>query len=571
MQISDLSKRKQKIIKAWCMYDWANSAFATSGVAAIFPIYFVAVFQDAFGDEASFLGMTFTPTSTWSFGIAISTALVAFASPILGVLADRIPIKKTLLLIYTFIGSLFTILVFFGVYTNFNWAWVMGSFFMGNIGFAGAIVIYNSFLPNIAPDELQDDVSGIGFAYGYVGGGLLLLMHAVLIFIFQDTSSEDLITRLSISSIGLWWFGWSIWTLRVIPEPKIEKPIVNLRISQVLNLSVQELSKTAKNIKKFKSMMLYLGSYLLFNDGIQTILAIAGAYAADTLGLPLMFAVVTILLVQFTAAIGSLMFNKLSRIINTKNALLLSLIIWTVIVIFAISITPLKPNKISEFDYNISYSSGQYIVDNVPSFDSDNKSVNWNKLILENKIYTKSINIGDSLTLIEANNLLTFVSNNKNSEYSIIITGGQLDNMQSVGDKHPSSLGKGSIDWWPNFMRENVWYPLGLSVEYQWLLLGTAVGLVMGGSQALARSLFSKITPKHRTAEFFSFFGFAGKASSVIGPMIFVAVSSAMDARVAIMAVCLLIIVGTISLKLVNVEDGIKAAKNDEDLYIKSL
>ena len=280
---------------------------------------------------------------------------------------------------------------------------------------------------------------------------------------------------------------------------------------------------------------------------------------------------ITILLVQFTAAIGSLVFNKLSRIMNTKNALLLSLVIWTVIVIFAISITPLKPNKTSEFDYNISYSSGQYIVDTIPEFDSDNKSDNWNNLIVENKIYIKSINISDSLTKPQATNLLNFISNNKNSEYSIIITGGELDSMQSVGVKHPSSLGEGSIDWWPTFMRENVWYPLGLSVEYQWLLLGTGVGLVMGGSQALARSLFSKITPKHRTAEFFSFFGFAGKASSVIGPMIFVAVSAALDARVAIMAVCLLIIVGTISLKLVNVEEGIKAAKNDEDLYIKSL
>ena len=100
---------------------------------------------------------------------------------------------------------------------------------------------------------------------------------------------------------------------------------------------------------------------------------------------------------------------------------------------------------------------------------------------------------------------------------------------------------------------------------------GSSVGLVMGGSQALARSLFSKITPKHRTAEFFSFFGFAGKASSVIGPMIFVAVSAAMDARVAIMAVCLLIVVGMLSLRFVNVEEGISAAKDDEDLFFKSL
>ena len=212
------------------MYDWANSAFATSGTAAILPIYFVYLFEEAMGDGGAgvFLGVTFTGSSVWSIGVAISTAIVALTSPILGVIADRAPIKKTLLWVYTATGCAFTCLAFLSAYTAEPWLWLFGTFMLANVGFAGGLVFYNTFLPHIAPDHLLDDVSSRGFAYGYVGGGLMLAIHLAIITLAQDTEYSDLATRASLASIGVWWFGWALWTLRVVPEPPIHTRVHGL-------------------------------------------------------------------------------------------------------------------------------------------------------------------------------------------------------------------------------------------------------------------------------------------------------------------------------------------------------
>ena len=171
IRFKDLPARQRSIIRAWCMYDWANSAFATSGVAAVFPVYFVLLFKEALGEGTVFLGVTFTASSMWSLGVAISTATVAVSSPLLGVISDRVPIKKALLWTYTAAGSFFTVMAFFSAYTGQPWAWLFGMFTLANVGFAGSLVFYNAFLPHIGPRHLLDDISSRGFAYGYAGGG----------------------------------------------------------------------------------------------------------------------------------------------------------------------------------------------------------------------------------------------------------------------------------------------------------------------------------------------------------------------------------------------------------------
>ena len=316
--LSSLSVQQRKVIRAWCVYDWANSAYATSGIAAIFPVYFVFLFQESLGDSASFLGMSFTGSSMWSLGIVVSTALVALSSPLLGVIADRVPIKKALLWVYTVVGALFTVLMFFSAYTAQPWAWMLGMLVLANIGFAGCLVFYNSFLPHIAPRELLDDVSSRGFAYGYVGGGLLLLVHLVLILLTRDTAVADLATRLSIASVGLWWFGWALWTLRVVPEPRLQRVVGGLTPLRALSLGFVELGRTLREIRRFKVLATYILAYLLFNDGIQTVLVIAGAFAADTIGIPLAFNMATILIIQFVAAGGAMAFARLAERISTK-------------------------------------------------------------------------------------------------------------------------------------------------------------------------------------------------------------------------------------------------------------
>ena len=558
--ISELTSKQRRVIRAWCMYDWANSAFATSGTVTIFPFYFVFMFNDALGESASFFGITFTGSSMWSLGVAVSTAIVAVTSPVLGVIADRVPIKKALLWAYTIAGSLFTALAFFSAYTSSPWAWLFGTFILANIGFAGGLVFYNAFLPHIAPRNLLDDVSSRGFAYGYFGGGLLLLVHLVLIMFTQDTEIADLVTRLSMASIGFWWFGWALWTLTVIPEPPIYNGHQGMNIRNAVAVALSELAKTFGELKRFRVVLAYLGAYLLFNDGLQTVMSIAGAFAADTLGIPLVFNMATILIIQFVAVPGALAFGKLAGWLTTKVALTLALVGWCLIVLFGVAISPLIPTDHTDFDYQLSYESrsGNYIIESAPDLDDSHTDALWSEEVGE---YIE----GEVVSSQRARTLSDSVRVSDNSAYSISVRGGPMDGQKQVGALHPSTLGAGPLDWWPAFVRDVMWEPLSFDAGYQWLLLGVFTGMVIGGSQALARSLFAQITPETRSGEFFSFFGFMSRASAVFGPMMYVVVTSVFDTRVAITSILVIIIAGTVALRWVDVNAGARAAEEEDN------
>ena len=559
-KIKDLPKKQRGIIRAWCMYDWANSAFATSGVAAIFPVYFVFMFKDALGEDAVFLGITFTGSSMWTLGVALSTSIVALSSPVLGVIADRVAIKKTLLWIYTIAGSVFTILAFFSAYTAQPWAWMFGMFTLANVGFAGGLVFYNAILPHLAPRELLDDVSSRGFALGYAGGGLLLLIHLVLILATQNTDLADLVTRISIASIGVWWFGWAIWTLKVVPEPPILNPVHGMKVGSAISLGFRELGKTFRELTRFRVVLVYLGAYLLFNDGLQTVLAIAGAFAADTIGIPLAFNMMTILIVQFVAACGAMAFGWLAGRTTTKAALTVSLLGWILVVMFGVAVAPLPPSEHGDFDFQLDYDrgSGAYVMSVAPDLPDSGFELegrggeSW--VLSEGIILTRRA----VLYLPDA------IRDSEDVKYSLSISGGDFDGESAVGPAHPSVLGGGPIDWWPDLVRKLIWKPLGLDAGYQWLMLGACLGLVIGGSQALARSLFAHITPSTRSGEFFSFFGFMSRASSVFGPLLYIAATSVFDTRVAVTSILLIIVAGTIVLRWVNVAEGERVAASED-------
>jgi UMF1 family MFS transporter len=567
-KLSDLPTSDRKIIRAWCMYDWANSAFATSGIVAIFPVYFVFLFKDALGDEAILWGFTFTGSSVWSLAAASSTAIVAITTPILGIIADRIAAKKILLWTYTIVGASCTILTFFSAYTPFAWIWLLITFGIGNIGFAGSLVFYNSFLPHIAPRNLSDEVSSRGFAYGYVGGGLLLLIHLILNLLLSESPYVDLITRFSLASIGVWWFGWALWTFKVLPEP----PTINrypqtlkLTAAQITKFGFTEIANTLRDITRFREILIYLVAYLLFNDGLQTVMGLAGAFAADTLHIPLAFNMATILIIQFVAAGGAMLFSVLARHTTTKNALYVSLIGWVFIVLFGIALVPLSPADTQNYDYRLEYveARGNYFVTSAPDLTDSRTDQAWSAK-------TDNIEKGSILSKKDSARLLTTLEYEQESRYSGVAINGPIGGRQSIGISHPSLLGEGPIDWWPSLIRSKVWAPLSLGIGYQWLLLGLFVGMVMGGSQALARSLFTKISPETRSGEFFSFFGFMSRASSVFGPLLYVFVTGVLDTRSAILSILVIIIAGTLVLRWVNVESGIKTAIA-EDIRVRKL
>ena len=568
-KLKDLSAPQRRVIRAWCMYDWANSGYATAGGAAILPVYFVFLFKDTLGESVSFLGLTFTGSSTWSLAIAVSTAFVAITSPALGVIADRVAIKKVLLWIYTIVGSVATCLMFFSAYTGQPWLWFLAMFMLANVGFAGCLVFYNTFLPHIAPRELLDDVSSRGFAYGYVGGGLLLAIHLALILVTQDTEWADLVTRLAIMSIGFWWFGWALWTFKLVPEPHIPNEMHGLRPGRAVRLAFRELWHTFHEMRGFRVILIYLVAYLLFNDGIQTVLSVAGAYGADTIGIPLVFNMATILIIQFVAAFGAMGFSWLASRITTKGALMVTLVGWSVAVLFGVGVAPLEPARHGDFDYQLEYQAemGVYVVGSAPEGEDSVAGRAWREELASAGVITgkaAALEIGDTLSEAQAKALLERVGASDNAPYSISVQGGDLENEKATGRLHRSNLGDGPIDWWPATVRRLVWEPLGLDAPYQWLLLGVGVGLVMGGSQALARSLFAQIVPHTRSGEFFSFFGFMGRVSTVFGPLLYVVVTGLLDTRVAVFSIMALIVVGGVLLHWVDVRSGAKAA-DDED------
>ena len=476
MNSKDLSDSDRKSIKSWYYYDWANSAHSTSVMVAIAPVYFVSLYENIFGSNGySLSNFALTADNLWSITISLSTLIISFASPILAVIADKTPTKLLFLKIFTIIGCIATFLMFFTPYVGTGWLFLLIAITISVIGFAGAWTFANSFLPHLAPKKYFDEISSKGFAYGYIGGGLLLAIHLVIITIIPEYISgiDELLIQLSLASVGLWWFGFSLITFKNLKEPviiKAEKIQFNINI---VGIAFTQLKSTLSDIGRYKMLFLYLVIYLLFNDGIQTVLSIAGVYGAATLGVDLVFNMATILIVQLIAAPGALFFNKLAVIYSSKKALMISLIGWIIIVILAMGFAPLED-------------TGDY------------------------------------------------------------------------------AIKSGLFSWWPEFIRSIIWIPLGLSVNYQWLILGCMVGMVMGGSQAIARSIFAVMTPVKQSAEFFSFLGFMSRGATVFGPLLYALVAGYFGARTGIFSVLIFLVAGTIGMQLfIDVNKGIKQATSN--------
>ena len=555
---SELSKVEKKIIRAWCMYDWANSAFFTSIVSAIMPIYFVGLYRESLGSGVVFFNFQFSATVVWALTGALGTFLIALSSPIFGVIADRSGIKKKLMAIFCISGCLATIMLFFSSYTSSPWLFSLAFYFLGAIGAAGANVFYNSLLPHIAPENLLDDVSSRGYAYGYLGGGLLLLIHLVVL-VFFDYS--DLAIRSCLASVGVWWFGWALWTLKVVPEPSYKKTR-KIGVSKSIVRAVRQIKSTAGEFKQFKQLLIFLIAFVIFNDAIATCLGIAGAYGLDVLRISPETATLTILIVQFVAFPGSLFFSYLSKKLDTKKSLSIAVIGWGIIAILALGFAPLKLDNHNQYDYQLSFLDDKYVLNSSPTLSETNKNeVSWADI--NSKFLDK-----DEISLDEAK---LFISNFKTTDckFSISFLDGPLDGRNEVCDSHPTYLNQNVLDRWPKLLRSIVWQPLSLNQDTQFLIMGIFVGMFMGGAQALGRSLFAYMTPKSRSGEFFGFFSFSWRSVSVLGPLSYAILAGFYSPRVGLAFLGLQIFIGLYILKFVNVEEGRKVAiEQNKDQHI---
>lgn len=312
------SQQRRRAIFAWTLYDWANSAFATTIMAAVLPVYYASVATSGLPG--------YLATSYWGYTTSIALLLSALISPILGTLADFQGAKKRYLTIFVLIGVTGTALL----YLVRSGDWLMASLFfiIGNVGFAGSLVFYDSLLPHVARPEEMDQVSARGYATGYLGGGLLLAINLAMIMLAPPELTE-LMTRLSFLSVAVWWLVFTIPLWRFVPEPPRRVLQDEIQYNPI-QASFRRLSNTFGDITRYRQLFLFLVAFWFYNNGIGTIITMATIYGAE-IGIGRTTLIGTLLMVQFLGVPFAFAFGWLAKRIGTKPAIYLSLMIYTAI------------------------------------------------------------------------------------------------------------------------------------------------------------------------------------------------------------------------------------------------
>jgi len=481
-------------IYGWAMFDWAISAFSTTVITVFLGPYLSSITKAAADANGLvyLLGVPIRYDSYFTYLISASVLLQVTFLPILGALADYSHLRKRLMRIFSTLGAVATILLFFitpGLH------WLAGLLFLtANLAFGAGMVFYNSYLPNIASEDQRDRVSAYAWAMGYLGGGLLLLINLVMyLFAGKFGLSETLVARISLASAGVWWLGFSFITFARLRQrqavqqlppgdsyltigfkqlarligisnsavttmmllPLLIPVLFLLRVPVVIAL-LPALGPIAvlgifiyKKSKTLPEAMKYLISYLLYNDGIQTVIAVSAIFAAEELGMSSTNLILVILMIQFVAFFGALGFGRLAGRLGTKNTILLSLVIWSGCVIYAA--------------------------------------------------------------------------------------------MGMKGTALVLGMEQRQLEFW---------------------FLGFVIALVMGGSQALSRSLFAQMIPKDQEAEFYSFYEISERGTSWMGTFLFGLVNQITGSlRLGIVSVIVFFLLGLVLLPLVNVPKAMAQGK----------
>jgi UMF1 family MFS transporter len=446
-QLGEQERRREQ--RAWYFYDWANSAYVTTTATVLFAPYLTTVAKRAAcpgqdtdlrcGTDLSVLGIPVSPGSLALYAITATTLLSALLLPVVGAIVDRSGNKRSLLGRFAWVGAAAASAMV--LVSGTNWQLGVALQMVAGLSLGASLVIYDSILCDIATPDERDRVSSRGWALGYVGGGLLL---AVNLAVVQGHDALGLSTesavRLSLLTAGLWWGAFTIVPYRGLrdrPPVRLEPVAGRGLVSE----SFGQLAVTLRHLRGYPQTLLFLLAYLFFNDGIQTVIAAASIYGAEELGLPQSQLITTILVVQFVAFFGALLFGWVAGRVGASRTVLTSLGLWAVVVV-------------------IGY-------------------------------------------FLPAGAFLPFVA------------------------------------------------------------LAVLIGLVLGGSQALSRSLFSQLIPRGREAEYFSLYQAAERGTSWFGTLLFGLVFQVTDSyRNAIVALVVFFVVGGVLLSRVDFRQGIRDAGN---------
>ncbi len=438
--LPEISRRRE--ILGWYCYDWANSAFATTVVTVFLGPYLTSITKAA-ADLEGFVhpfGFAIKAGSFFPYLVSLSVLLQVFTLPLLGAIADFTQSKKRLLGLFAYIGAFATM----GLYFLEGQRYLFGGllFLIANLSFGASIVFYNAFLPEIAATEDRNKVSSRGWATGYLGGGLLLAMN---LFLFSKAEQFGLSTtdavRICLGSAGLWWAIFTLIPLATLRNRQHRK--VRPKGEHYLSTGFKQLRRTLSDVRKYPQTFLFLAAYLIYNDGIQTVIALSSQFGQEALGLSISTLTTVILMVQFVAFFGSLLFERIAYAITTKKAILLSLVIWSGTLIYAYA---------------------------------------W------------------------------------------------------------------------------------LKTEAQFFVMAAVIGMVLGGSQALSRALFSLMIPKGQEAEYFSLYEISERGTSWIGPLLFgLALQFTGNYRIALLSLLVFFIAGLLLLLKVDVKKALAAVGNQAD------
>ena len=436
-EIDTVSARWER--RAWYCYDWGNSAFSATVVTLFLGPYLTSLAKAAAAADGRIhpFGLSLEPRALWSYLISLSVVLQVICLPLVGAIADYGHRKREMLGALAFIGASATALLFF--VEGDNYLLGAGLFLIANLVFGASIVIYNSFLPDIASPEQRDSVSSTGWGIGYLGGGFLLALN---LYLYGNAArfgiSEGMAVRISLCSAGIWWGLFTVPTLLGLKNRIAAHALPPGE--NYLSVGVKQVIKLLREIRLFPQALLFLIAFLLYNDGIQTVIALASQFGSDQLGMSMASLTKAILMVQFVAFFGAMGFNLLAKWIGAKASVAVSLVIWT-------------------------------------------------------------------LTLIY------------------------------------------------------IW--LSVKNESEFFVLAFIIGIVMGGSQALSRSLFSQLIPKGREAEYFSLYEISDKGTSWISPLVFgLAMELTGNYRLAILSLIVFFVGGLAILMRVDVNQGIREAGN---------
>ncbi len=436
-------------IFGWTMYDWANSAFSTTVVTALLGPYILALATSS-ATPIRFFGIAVEPAAIFPFAASLSVLLQVLFLPLLGTIADYTHLKKKMLLTFAYVGAIATILLF-SIQADMPFLGTNGAILLAavlaiiaNLCFGGAIVFYNGFLPEITTPDQRDKVSSRGFAMGYLGGGVLLLLNLGLLTLMEDTG---LAVRISLASAGVWWILFTY----LFPQKRLKQRAAARKLpegSNLLSHGIKQVFHTLKELwQKYPATLRFLVAYLIYNDGIQTVIIVATAFAADELGVPTDKLLLLVLMIQFVAFAGALGFGRLAGKLGAKRTIMISLVIWSGVVVYA------------------------YLI---------------------------------------------------------------------------------------------------LETEAQLFMLGFVLALVLGGSQALSRSLFSQMIPAQQESEFFGFYEISERGTSWLGPLAFAAaVQITGSQRIAIVSLIVFFVVGLVLLSTVDVKRAmIDSGNNPEGVVL---